>query len=170
MNLNRTDKLVEEENKNNINKENEIKNDEIIIYDLIKKITLIKNIEKFTCNFINEYKSNFYYMIKSYQNYKIIFDYQKKEINNKHREEYLKNEKIPEFSFNPKINKEKDINYIKMNKDLNFDNNESKAKKVNNYKEKLDQFTFKPKINKTDLKKIFENPLFTNHLSVKKKT
>lgn len=108
-------------------------------------------------------------MIKSYQNYKIIFDYQKKEINNKHREEYLKNEKIPEFPFNPKINKEKDINYIKMNKDLNFDNNESKAKKVNDYKEKLDQFTFKPKINKTDLKKIFENPLFTNHLSVKKK-
>ena len=170
INLNRTDKLVEEENKNNINKENEIKNDEIIIYDLIKKITLIKNIEKFTSNFINEYKSNFYYMIKSYQNYKIIFDYQKKEINNKRREEYLKNEKIPEFSFNPKINKEKDINYIKMNKDLNFDNNESKAKKVNDYKEKLDQFTFKPKINKNiDLKKIFENPLFTNHLSVKKK-
>ena len=53
-----------------------------------------------------------------------------------------------------------------MNKDLNFDNNKSKAKKANYYKEKLDQFSFKPEINHPDLKKIFENSLFTNHLSL----
>ena len=90
----------------------------------------------------------------------------KKEINNKYREEYLKNEKIPEFPFKPKTNKAGAINYIKMNKDLNFDNNKSKAKKANYYKEKLDQFPFKPEINHPDLKKNFENSLFTNHLSL----
>ena len=138
ININKKVRLFKEENINNIIREFKTKNDEIIIYDLIKRITLIKNIEKFTANFINEYKSNFYYMIKSYQNYKNFSDYQKKEIKNKYREEYLKNKKIPEFPFKPKTTTAGAINYIKMNKDLNFDNNKSKAKKANDYKKKLD--------------------------------
>ena len=171
-NLKRKDKSIEEENKSDINKDNEIQNDNIIIYDLIKKITLIKNIKKFSTKFINDFKSSFDYMIKTYQNFKNLRDYQKKEINNKRKGGYLKHEKIPDFPFKPKINNAGTINYIIKNKDLNFDSKAKKEKKKKEYNEKIAKLcTFQPEINDpVHLDKIFEKSPYKNNLSVKDKS
>ena len=166
-------KYVEKENKNeNISKENEIKSVKIMVFDLIKKITFIKNIEKFTTDFINDFKNCFSYMIKTYENYKYFSNIQNKEIINKHKEEFFKN--INEFSFKPTINKEEAINYIKENRNNISENEENKIfkiKKVKNLNEDNENlFPFKPQINSPDLKKIFKNSVYKANSSLKNRS
>ena len=153
----------EEENKLVIIK-NEFKSDKIIIYELIKKITSIKNIEKLTSDFINDFKNYFSYMIKANEDYNYFSGIQNKEINNRIKIENLKNP--AEFTFKPRINDIEAINYIKENLESSIDKKENKlnkSKKIEYYNSQLVKlFPFKPHINTQNLKKVFDNIRYKN--------
>ena len=166
--LKRVHKLEEENKIDFAKKENETNNDKLVIYYLIKKLTSIKKIELFTSDFINEFKSYFNYMIKTYEDFIFFRDVNNKEIHNKQKEEYFKNP--AEFTFKPTINKIKRINYIKENMKINIDkkNQLDKSKKIKNYNSEIDKlFPFKPEINSPDLKKVFDNSRFKKNSSKK---
>ena len=151
----------EEENKNDNSKRfYETKSNNLIIYDLLKKIIIIKNIDKFTTNFINDYKNYFVYMIKTYENFKYLRDIQKKEKKKIPKNEF--NQDQAELSFKPKINKNikkpaRYMNFIEYNHVKKEKNIENKNQNIKNYISDIDNlFTFKPKVQSPNLKKIFE--------------
>ena len=151
----------EEENKNDNNKKfYETKSNNLIIYDLLKKIITIKNIDKFTTDFINDYKNYFVYMIKTYENFKYLSDIQKKEKKKIPKNEF--NQDQAELSFKPKINKNikkpaRYMNFIEYNHAKKEKNIENKNQNINNYISDIDNlFTFKPIVQSPNLKKIFE--------------
>ena len=151
----------EEENKNDNSKRfYETKSNNLIIYDLLKKIIIIKNIDKFTTDFINDYKNYFVYMIKTYENFKYLSDIQKKEKKKIPKNEF--NQDQAELSFKPKINKNikkpaRYMNFIEHNHAKKEKNIENKNQNIKNYISDIDNlFTFKPKVQSPNLKKIFE--------------
>ena len=151
----------EEENKNDNSKRfYETKSNNLIIYDLLKKIIIIKNIDKFTTDFINDYKNYFVYMIKTYENFKYLSDIQKKEKKKIPKNEF--NQDQAELSFKPKINKNikkpaRYMNFIEYNHAKKEKNIENKNQNIKNYISDIDNlFTFKPKVQSPNLKKIFE--------------
>ena len=151
----------EEENKNDNSKRfYETKSNNLIIYDLLKKIITIKNIDKFTTDFINDYKNYFVYMIKTYENFKYLSDIQKKEKKKIPKNEF--NQDQAELSFKPKINKNikkpaRYMNFIEYNHAKKEKNIENKNQNIKNYISDIDNlFTFKPKVQSPNLKKIFE--------------
>ena len=151
----------EEENKNDNSKRSyETKSNNLIIYDLLKKIITIKNIDKFTTNFINDYKNYFVYMIKTYENFKYLSDIQRKEKKKIPKNEF--NQDQAELSFKPKINKNikkpaRYMNFIEYNHAKKEKNIENKNQNIKNYISDTDNlFTFKPKVQSPNLKKIFE--------------
>ena len=151
----------EEENKNDNSKRSyETKSNNLIIYGLLKKIITIKNIDKFTTDFINDYKNYFVYMIKTYENFKYLSDIQKKEKKKIPKNEF--NQDQAELSFKPKINKNikkpaRYMNFIEYNHAKKEKNIENKNQNINNYISDIDNlFTFKPKVQSPNLKKIFE--------------
>ena len=151
----------EEENKNDNSKRfYETKSNNLIIYDLLKKIITIKNIDKFTTDFINDYKNYFVYMIKTYENFKYLSDIQKKEKKKIPKNEF--NQDQAELSFKPKINKNikkpaRYMNFIEYNHVKKEKNIENKNQNIKNYISDIDNlFTFKPKVQSPNLKKIFE--------------
>ena len=151
----------EEENKNDNSKRSyETKSNNLIIYDLLKKIITIKNIDKFTTDFINDYKNYFVYMIKTYENFKYLSDIQKKEKKKIPKNEF--NQDQAELSFKPKINKNikkpaRYMNFIEYNHVKKEKNIENKNQNIKNYISDTDNlFTFKPKVQSPNLKKIFE--------------
>ena len=166
-------KYLEDKIDDNYNKDKDYEtiNDNKYIYDLIRKIIQIKNIDKFTTDFINNYKSHFTYMINNYEKFKIVSELQNKERKNKPKE-ILRNNY--ECSFQPKVNKSKSLNYFKEKLDIskkNQENNFYKNQNIRNYEisqEKL--VTFKPKIENPNLKKIFEKPRIKNYTSLRNET
>ena len=155
----------------NIDKDYETNNDKKYIYDLIRRLIQIKYVDKFTTDFINNYKSHFIYMINNYEKFKIVSELQNKEKKNKPKENLRNNY---ECSFQPKVNKSKSLNYFKDKLDIcrkNQDNNFYKNQNIRNYElsqEKL--VTFKPKIENPNLKKIFEKPRIKNYTSLRNET
>ena len=149
----------EEKINDNFKKETEFKNDKMLIYDLIKRITSIKNIKKFTSDFINDFKNCFSYMIETYEKFKYFSDIQHKEIKNKIKNKY-KNY-LKEFTFKPKINKTEKNKKFKDNKDYNLSNNKNKSNKnkiSNLYNfETSKLYSFRPKIQRCNLKKLFRD-------------
>ena len=166
-------KYLEDKIDDNYNKDKDYEtiNEKKYIYDLIRKIIQIKNIDKFTTDFINNYKSHFTYMINNYEKFKIVSELQNKERKNKPKE-ILRNNY--ECSFQPKVNKSKSLNYFKEKLDIskkNQENNFYKNQNIRNYEisqEKL--VTFKPKIENPNLKKIFEKPRIKNYTSLRNET
>ena len=162
-----------DDNKNVIiNKENESINNKLYINDIIKKILSIKNIDKFTTDFINNYKTYFNYIIKTHEKYKFLSEVQKKENTKKPKDYNLRNQN--EYIFKPKLNNEKATKYFKGNsfneKENKKENNFYKNQSLNNYKlsqEKL--FPFKPQIDSPNLKKIFHKHQSKTNISLKGK-
>ena len=157
--------------KNNVNvkKSEEIKNEKLYIFELIRKIVLVKNLDKFTTDYINNYKIHFNYMINNYEKFKILSEVQNKEKTNKQKEVFRNH---TEYSFKPRVNKSKSINYFKDKLDntkKNKENNFYKNQSLKNYElSKEKKLTFKPKIESPNLKKIFEKSL-KNNTSVRNK-
>ena len=160
-----------QEDKNNVNvkKSEEIKNEKLYIFELIRKIVLVKNLDKFTTDYINNYKIHFNYMINNYEKFKILSEVQNKEKTNKQKEVFRNH---TEYSFKPRVNKSKSINYFKDKLDntkKNKENNFYKNQSLKNYElSKEKKLTFKPKIESPNLKKIFEKSL-KNNTSVRNK-
>jgi len=165
------EKYKEDKIDDNFNKDYEIKDDRTYIYNLIKKIIHVKNMNKYTSDFINIYKSHFNYMIINYEKFKYLSEVQNKEKKTK-PEENLRNHY--EYSFKPKVNKSKSLNYFKEKLDKtkkSQENNFYKNQSLRNYKLSKEQlFTFKPKIENSDLKKIFEKPHTKNYTSLRNET
>ena len=165
------EKYKEDKIDDNFNKDYEIKDDRTYIYNLIRKIIHVKNMNKYTTDFINIYKSHFNYMIINYEKFKYLSEVQNKEKKTK-PEENLRNHY--EYSFKPKVNKSKSLNYFKEKLDKtkkSQENNFYKNQSLRNYKLSKEQlFTFKPKIENSDLKKIFEKPHTKNYTSLRNET
>ena len=164
--IKKSDKNDEEKTNNNLMIETEIKNNNMI-YDLIKKITWIKNFEKFTTNFINDFKNCFNYMIETYEKFKYFRDIQNKETKNKTLDKY-KNY-LKEFTFRPTINQTKSFKNIKEHKNCSSNNKNNKSyknKKINpdNF-ETNKLYSFRPKIRSSNLKKLFGNSDFKTNSS-----
>ena len=138
-------------------------------FELIRKIVLVKNLDKFTTDYINNYKIHFNYMINNYEKFKILSEVQNKEKTNKQKEVFRNH---TEYSFKPRVNKSKSINYFKDKLDntkKNKENNFYKNQSLKNYElSKEKKLTFKPKIESPNLKKIFEKSL-KNNTSVRNK-
>ena len=162
-------KNLEDKNNVNVKKSEEIKNEKLYIFELIRKIVLVKNLDKFTTNYINNYKIHFNYMINNYEKFKILSEVQNKEKTNKQKEVFRNH---TEYSFKPRVNKSKSINYFKDKLDntkKNKENNFYKNQSLKNYElSKEKKLTFKPKIESPNLKKIFEKSL-KNNTSVRNK-
>ena len=162
-------KHLEDKNNVNVKKSEEIKNEKLYIFELIRKIVLVKNLDKFTTDYINNYKIHFNYMINNYQKFKILSEVQNKEKTNKQKEVFRNH---TEYSFKPRVNKSKSINYFKDKLDntkKNKENNFYKNQSLKNYElSKEKKLTFKPKIESPNLKKIFEKSL-KNNTSVRNK-
>ena len=162
-------KHLEDKNNVNVKKSEEIKNEKLYIFELIRKIVLVKNLDKFTTDYINNYKIHFNYMINNYEKFKILSEVQNKEKTNKQKEVFRNH---TEYSFKPRVNKSKSINYFKDKLDntkKNKENNFYKNQSLKNYElSKEKKLTFKPKIESPNLKKIFEKSL-KNNTSVKNK-
>ena len=162
-------KNLEDKNNVNVKKSEEIKNEKLYIFELIRKIVLVKNLDKFTTDYINNYKIHFNYMINNYEKFKILSEVQNKEKTNKQKEVFRNH---TEYSFKPRVNKSKSINYFKDKLDntkKNKENNFYKNQSLKNYElSKEKKLTFKPKIESPNLKKIFEKSL-KNNTSVKNK-
>ena len=164
-----------DENKNDIiNKENELINNKLYIIELLKKILSIKEIDKFSADFINNYKNYFNYLIKTHEKFKIMSEVQKKEDTKKTKDYNFRNQN--EYMFKPKVNNEKATKYFKgksfNGKENKKENNFYKNKSLKNYQlnqEKL--FTFKPKIESPNLKKVFykHQPIINISLKGKQK-
>ena len=156
-------KHLEDKNNVNVKKSEEIKNEKLYIFELIRKIVLVKNLDKFTTDYINNYKIHFNYMINNYQKFKILSEVQNKEKTNKQKEVFRNH---TEYSFKPRVNKSKSINYFKDKLDntkKNKENNFYKNQSLKNYElSKEKKLTFKPKIESPNLKKIFEKSLKNN--------
>ena len=169
--VNDVEKNIKDKIDDNFNKDNETKDDRKYIYNLIRKLIQVKNIDKFKTVFVNNYKSHFNYMINNYEKFKFLSEVQNKEKKNK-PEENLKTHY--EYSFRPKVNKSKSLNYFKEKLDKtkkSQENNFYKNQSFRNYKlskEKL--FTFKPKIENFNLKKIFERPQMKNCITIRNDT
>ena len=162
-------KNLEDKNNVNVKKSEEIKNEKLYIFELIRKIVLVKNLDKFTTDYINNYKIHFNYMINNYEKFKILSEVQNKEKTNKQKEVFRNH---TEYSFKPRVNKSKSINYFKDKLDntkKNKENNFYKNQSLKNYElSKEKKLTFKPKIESPNLKKIFEKSL-KNNTSVRNK-
>ena len=162
-------KHLEDKNNVHVKKSEEIKNEKLYIFELIRKIVLVKNLDKFTTDYINNYKIHFNYMINNYQKFKILSEVQNKEKTNKQKEVFRNH---TEYSFKPRVNKSKSINYFKDKLDntkKNKENNFYKNQSLKNYElSKEKKLTFKPKIESPNLKKIFEKSL-KNNTSVRNK-
>ena len=162
-------KHLEDKNNVNVKKSEEIKNEKLYIFELIRKIVLVKNLDKFTTDYINNYKIHFNYMINNYEKFKILSEVQNKEKTNKQKEVFRNH---TEYSFKPRVNKSKSINYFKDKLDntkKNKENNFYKNQSLKNYElSKEKKLTFKPKIESPNLKKIFEKSL-KNNTSVRNK-
>ena len=162
-------KYLEDKNNVNVKKSEEIKNEKLYIFELIRKIVLVKNLDKFTTDYINNYKIHFNYMINNYEKFKILSEVQNKEKTNKQKEVFRNH---TEYSFKPRVNKSKSINYFKDKLDntkKNKENNFYKNQSLKNYElSKEKKLTFKPKIESPNLKKIFEKSL-KNNTSVRNK-
>lgn len=162
-------KNLEDKNNVNVKKSEEIKNEKLYIFELIRKIVLVKNLDKFTTDYINNYKIHFNYMINNYEKFKILSEVQNKEKTNKQKEVFRNH---TEYSFKPRVNKSKSINYFKNKLDntkKNKENNFYKNQSLKNYElSKEKKLTFKPKIESPNLKKIFEKSL-KNNTSVRNK-
>ena len=162
-------KHLEDKNNVNVKKSEEIKNEKLYIFELIRKIVLVKNLDKFTTDYINNYKIHFNYMINNYEKFKILSEVQNKEKTNKQKEVFRNH---TEYSFKPRVNKSKSINYFKDKLDntkKNKENNFYKNQSLKNYElSKEKKLTFKPKIESPNLKKIFEKSL-KNNISVRNK-
>ena len=162
-------KHLEDKNNVNVKKSEEIKNEKLYIFELIRKIVLVKNLDKFTTDYINNYKIHFNYMINNYEKFKILSEVQNKEKTNKQKEVFRNH---IEYSFKPRVNKSKSINYFKDKLDntkKNKENNFYKNQSLKNYElSKEKKLTFKPKIESPNLKKIFEKSL-KNNISVRNK-
>ena len=162
-------KNLEDKNNVNVKKSEEIKNEKLYIFELIRKIVLVKNLDKFTTDYINNYKIHFNYMINNYEKFKILSEVQNKEKTNKQKEVFRNH---TEYSFKPRVNKSKSINYFKDKLDntkKNKENNFYKNQSLKNYElSKEKKLTFKPKIESPNLKKIFEKSL-KNNTSIKNK-
>ena len=115
-------KNLEDKNNVNVKKSEEIKNEKLYIFELIRKIVLVKNLDKFTTDYINNYKIHFNYMINNYEKFKILSEVQNKEKTNKQKEVFRNH---TEYSFKPRVNKSKSINYFKDKLD-----NTKKIKKI----------------------------------------
>ena len=156
-------KHLEDKNNVNVKKSEEIKNEKLYIFELIRKIVLVKNLDKFTTDYINNYKIHFNYMINNYEKFKILSEVQNKEKTNKQKEVFRNH---TEYSFKPRVNKSKSINYFKdklANTKKNKENNFYKNQSLKNYElSKEKKLTFKPKIESPNLKKIFEKSLKNN--------
>ena len=156
-------KHLEDKNNVNVKKSEEIKNEKLYIFELIRKIVLVKNLDKFTTDYINNYKIHFNYMINNYEKFKILSEVQNKEKTNKQKEVFRNH---TEYSFKPRVNKSKSINYFKDKLDntkKNKENNFYKNQSLKNYElSKEKKLTFKPKIESPNLKKIFEKSLKNN--------
>lgn len=156
-------KNLEDKNNVNVKKSEEIKNEKLYIFELIRKIVLVKNLDKFTTDYINNYKIHFNYMINNYEKFKILSEVQNKEKTNKQKEVFRNH---TEYSFKPRVNKSKSINYFKDKLDntkKNKENNFYKNQSLKNYElSKEKKLTFKPKIESPNLKKIFEKSLKNN--------
>ena len=162
-------KHLEDKNNVNVKKSEEIKNEKLYIFELIRKIVLVKNLDKFTTDYINNYKIHFNYMINNYEKFKILSEVQNKEKTNKQKEVFRNH---TEYSFKPRVNKSKSINYFKDKLDntkKNKENNFYKNQSLKNYElSKEKKLTFKPKIESPNLKKIFEKSL-KNNTSIRNK-
>ena len=162
-------KHLEDKNNVHVKKSEEIKNEKLYIFELIRKIVLVKNLDKFTTDYINNYKIHFNYMINNYEKFKILSEVQNKEKTNKQKEVFRNH---TEYSFKPRVNKSKSINYFKDKLDntkKNKENNFYKNQSLKNYElSKEKKLTFKPKIESPNLKKIFEKSL-KNNTSVRNK-
>ena len=162
-------KHLEDKNNVNVKKSEEIKNEKLYIFELIRKIVLVKNLDKFTTDYINNYKIHFNYIINNYEKFKILSEVQNKEKTNKQKEVFRNH---TEYSFKPRVNKSKSINYFKDKLDntkKNKENNFYKNQSLKNYElSKEKKLTFKPKIESPNLKKIFEKSL-KNNTSVRNK-
>ena len=162
-------KNLDDKNNVNVKKSEEIKNEKLYIFELIRKIVLVKNLDKFTTDYINNYKIHFNYMINNYEKFKILSEVQNKEKTNKQKEVFRNH---TEYSFKPRVNKSKSINYFKDKLDntkKNKENNFYKNQSLKNYElSKEKKLTFKPKIESPNLKKIFEKSL-KNNTSVRNK-
>ena len=162
-------KNLEDKNNVNVKKSEEIKNEKLYIFELIRKIVLVKNLDKFTTDYINNYKIHFNYMSNNDEKFKILSEVQNKEKTNKQKEVFRNH---TEYSFKPRVNKSKSINYFKDKLDntkKNKENNFYKNQSLKNYElSKEKKLTFKPKIESPNLKKIFEKSL-KNNTSVRNK-